>query len=479
VVVRTRRIRVCLVAALLGSLVSCAGSREAALLNPDRPLTVTLWHYYSGNIKETFDRLVAEFNETVGRDKGIVVDAQSPGDVNQLASAVFDAANGSLGSSPLPNLFASYPDNAFRVHQVTPLVDLSQEFTPGELARFRPEFLAEGRFVTDGRLYILPVAKSSENLYVNQEAWRAFAAGAGFTDADLATWEGLARVARRYHEATGKAFFGIDGNANFLLVAARQLGSELYRYSADGTAQFQLTPEVARALWNAAYLPYLRGDYVKTGRFSSDDAKAGTILAYTGSTAGAAYFPKTVALSETDQRPVVPLVLPYPRFAQGRAVAIQQGAGMCITRSDPAHELASALFLKWFTDPERNLKFALSTGYYPVSNEVLEGPRLEEAARHLDREPPAAVLASLAATATMFRDDTLYNSQAFVGSFEARAFLERALLTRWAADHQTLQNEVARGANRATVLARLGSDEACAAWAADLSRQVELILGAK
>ena len=38
-------------------------------LNPDNPVTVVLWHYYNGNIKEKFDVLVSEFNETVGIKK--------------------------------------------------------------------------------------------------------------------------------------------------------------------------------------------------------------------------------------------------------------------------------------------------------------------------------------------------------------------------------------------------------------------------
>ncbi len=65
-------------------------------LNPEEPTTVVVWHYYNGNIKNKFDALITEFNETVGMEKGIVVDAQSQGDVNQLATAVYESANARL-----------------------------------------------------------------------------------------------------------------------------------------------------------------------------------------------------------------------------------------------------------------------------------------------------------------------------------------------------------------------------------------------
>ena len=42
-------------------------------LNPKSPVTITIWHYYNGAQKTSFDELVKEFNETVGREKGIAV----------------------------------------------------------------------------------------------------------------------------------------------------------------------------------------------------------------------------------------------------------------------------------------------------------------------------------------------------------------------------------------------------------------------
>ena len=457
---------------------ACATSSASDPLNPDKPITVTVWHYYNGITKEAFDRLVSEFNETIGLERGIVVDAKSQGDVNQLATAVFDAANGSIGAAPMPEIFASYADNAFRVHQIAPLVSLEQYYSEEELKAYRKEFLEEGQFITDDKYYIVPIAKSSENLYVNKNYWEPFAARQGYTSEDLATWEGLFEVSKTYYEETGKGFFGLDANANYMLAANMQLGSELYKYSQDGTVALNFKKENAKIIWEYFYKPYINGYFVKSGRFSSDDAKTGSVLSYTGSTAGAAYFPAAVNFNENDMVNIEPLVLPYPHFKNGSAVAIQQGAGMCVTKSDKAHEYAAMLFLKWFTAPEQNLKFSVSTGYFPVENEALEEGKMLDLIEK-GEAPLKAIVESIKASHIMFNDFALYNSKPFIGSFEMRTFLDTNLINKINSDLSILNEKVSNGENRKALLDELCSQKSFERWYNDFMNEANLILNKK
>ena len=54
---------------LLSAMVlqGCSGNDHG--LDPDKPITLTLWHYYSGSQKQAFDELVYEFNETQGKNR--------------------------------------------------------------------------------------------------------------------------------------------------------------------------------------------------------------------------------------------------------------------------------------------------------------------------------------------------------------------------------------------------------------------------
>ncbi len=453
----------------------CAGTEEEGLLNPDKPITVTVWHYYNGGAKEAFDNLVTQFNETVGLEKGIVIDAQSQGAVNQLADAVFDAANESIGASPMPHIFASYADNAIRVHQIVPLVPLTSYFSEEELRQYRQEFLEEGRFITDNKYYIVPIAKSSENLYVNRTFWMPFAEKHGYNERNLATWEGIYEVAQAYYNDTGKSFFSIDAGANFIISSSEQLGETLYTYSEDGTAEFEMSDRLKEKVWTYYYKPFIEGYYKKSGRFSSDDAKTGHVLSYTGSTAGAAYFPNVVALSDVESFNIEPLVLPYPYFENQDKVSIQQGAGMCITQSDSSHEYAAALFLKWFTSKDQNLAFAVSTGYFPVMKDSLDETEMIAEAEKREVKN-SAIKESIKASNIMFNDYTLYNSKAFKGSYEMRVLLDTHLLNKIHSDLLEIETLIESGQSYDEIMRLYLSEEAMQTWYSNLKYEADLIL---
>jgi len=467
-IIAKKQISLLLTLVLITALLSSCGSKEAqSPLNPENPVTITIWHYYNGHIKDKFDALVNEFNETVGMEKGIAVDALSLGDVGQLADAVFASANQDMGTDPLPDIFAAYPDNAIRIHQIVGLVSLKNYFSEEELNRYRPEFLEEGCFGAGEELYIMPIAKSFEALFVNENAWRSFADSRGYSDQDIQTWEGLLEISEAYHNETGKSFFSLDANANYMLLASMQLGEELYSYQDDGTAVLNLTEETAEQIWNHYYIPYLKGYFTKSGRFSSDDAKTGKVLAYTGSTAGSAYFPTEVTLSESQVVQADPLVLPYPYFRDGTPFVIQQGAGMCIINSDPAHEYGAAEFLRWFTQPEQNIEFAVSTGYFPVMKEALEAGLLLEALEETDLSNPA-IGQAINTSVDMLENYSLYNNKPFSGSYEMRNLLETHLSEKVRKDLEKLQQEVADGGNREVVIARMSSRDEFTKWFEDL-----------
>ena len=59
-----------------------------SLLSKDDPTTITIWHYYNGVQLISFDEAVEEFNNTVGLDKGIIVEAYSKNSVSELADSV-------------------------------------------------------------------------------------------------------------------------------------------------------------------------------------------------------------------------------------------------------------------------------------------------------------------------------------------------------------------------------------------------------
>lgn len=64
--------------------------------------------------------------------------------------------------------------------------------------------------------------------------------------------------------------------------------------------------------------------------------------------------------------------LPCPVFADGKELVMQRGAGICTVKSTPEREQACMTFLKWLTDPQKNVEFVTRLGYMPVKQESFD-----------------------------------------------------------------------------------------------------------
>ena len=56
------------------------GCKNETLLSADEPVTLTMWHVYGEQADSPMNRLIDQFNETVGKEKGIIIGWQREGD---------------------------------------------------------------------------------------------------------------------------------------------------------------------------------------------------------------------------------------------------------------------------------------------------------------------------------------------------------------------------------------------------------------
>lgn len=447
-------------------------NKHEKLLDPDEPVTLEIWHYYNGPQQLAFDELVQEFNETLGREQGIVVQAYNQGNVNDLIGKVLDAANKKPGASEIPDIFAAYADTAYQVDQLGLVASLDQYLTEEELAEYREEYIEEGRFDQEGNLKIFPTAKSTEILMLNKTDWEPFAQAAGVTADDLATFEGITAVAQKYYDWTdsqtpepndGKAFFGRDAMANYMLIGCRQLGVELLDVE-NGEITFNTDEKALRRLWDNYYIPYINGYFTAVGKFRSDDAKTGSLIALIGSTSGAAYFPTIVTTSDTESYPIESLSLPTPVFEGGVPFAVQQGAGMVVSKSNETTEYAATVFLKWFTDSQRNIEFSVGSGYLPVKAAANNLAMFQAAMESNPESMTPSLEEALPVALEIVQKNTLYTSKAFAGGTAARAVLENSMQDQAAQDAAAVRQALAAGKSREEATAPFTSDEHFQQW---------------
>jgi multiple sugar transport system substrate-binding protein len=343
-------------------------------INPKNPVTLTLWHNYGGQMKNTMDEMVDEFNETIGEEKGIIISVTSISGSATLHEKLTMAANGDPGAPPLPDITTAYPKTALILAEKGLLCDLEQQFTPDELSAYIPRFLEEGRLMGN-KLYVFPTAKSTEVLFINTTMFNRFAKDTGAKLEDLETFEGIIKTAALYYDWTdsqtpeiqndGKMFYMPDSLFNFTQIGYEQLGANFIK---DGKINFSF-PQFSK-IWECFYEPAILGHVAIFDGYASDLAKTGDIVCSTGSTAGVLFFSPTVTYSDNTSEYAELTILPYPVFEGGKKVAIQRGGGMCVIKSTKNKEYLAGIFLKWFTSPENNFHFVSSTGYLPVTEEA-------------------------------------------------------------------------------------------------------------
>lgn len=454
---------------------SSAGSSSkttSVKLNPDKPVSITVWHYYNGAQQARFDSLIDEFNASVGKQMGIYVEGYSHGSVSDLEKAVTSSMNGEVGSGDFPDIFSSYVDTAYSVQQNGMLADLTQYYSKDELSKYVDSYVQEGYFNNDGALYLAPVAKSTEIMMINKTDWEPFAQATGSKLEELSTLEGVVKVAERYYNWTdeqtpdipddGKAFYGRDSMSNYFVIGMRQMGKEIFEVN-DGVVTINTDKSLMRRLWDNYYVPYMKGYVGAYGKFRSDDVKTGDILAYTGSTSSTLYFPDVVE-GDDSTYPIDFEVLNAPIMENGENYKVQQGAGMAVAKSDTEHEYASCVFLKWFTQKENNLRFVSDSGYMPVEKEANNIEALDEVIKANNIDINKKAYECLKKTMSDFNNTKFYTTKNFEKGYSARKVLDYNLSGRASKDKEALDNAVASGAVRSEELNKYITDDNFDQW---------------
>lgn len=460
---------------LIFIIVGCQGKKED-ILDKDNPTTISIWHYYNGAQQEAFNKLVTEFNETVGKEKGIVVESASQGTVSDLEENVMNSINGKAGADEIPNIFAAYGDTAYQVDKLDYAVDLTKYFTEKELDKYVDGYIEEGRFLGDGSLKIFPIAKSTEILMLNQTDWDIFANETGAVIDELQTIEGVTKVAKQYYEWTdaktaapndGKAFFGRDANANYMIIGYHQLANEMFEVE-KGQVKLNFERDVVKKLWDNYFIPYINGYFNASGRFRSDDMKTGNIIACVGSSSSATYLPKEVILNDEDSYPIEIAMMPSPKFANGADYAVQQGAGMVVTKSNDKEQLASIEFLKWFTQDEQNIQFAMSSSYLPVTKNANNIEKISE-----NIELKGNVKKSLISSLETTKDNKMYTTKAFEKGTTARSIMENSMSALAKEVREQVIANLNAGMSLQEATASFTSDEYFDTWYNQVKSQLE------
>lgn len=346
------------------SAVCLSGCTDKTKPDADNPVTLTMWHVYGSQTKSPLNDAINEFNDTVGRENGVTVNVVSVTSSSAIDKALFASANGEPGAEDLPDLFTAYPRVAEIVGE-DKLLSWNNYFSVEELSAFRDEFISEGYF--GDKLLMLPVAKSSEGLFLNKTLFDRFSAETGISTDTLKTFDGFFETANLYYDwSDGQNFTQINDYYNYSYIGMKAYGGEFIK---DG--KLNLNDDAFEKVWYPLSKAAIYGGICIDDGYAASRWKTVEIISNIGSTADILYQPEMVFYPDNTTENITSVSLPYPLFTADNPAAVHRGGGLFAVKSDDERKNYGAyIFAKWLTEKENNLNFVTSAGYLPVTDEA-------------------------------------------------------------------------------------------------------------
>jgi len=351
---------ICILLALL-LLFGTVGCSKSKLLSPKDPVTLTMWHVYGEQADSPMNRLIQEFNETVGLQEGVLINVTALSNSSNIGPMLREAYANAPGAPEMPDLFFCHTNNAQELGAEA-LLDWSELFSEEELSEYVDDFVEEG--MLEDRLVVFPVSKSTHMLFINGTQFARFSQDTGIGYEDLATWEGFFAAAEAFYDwSGGKTFCAFDYLLRSVELNAMSLGDTTYM-TQEGWYDF------SDPAWKDSWMLFARaltkGHIMVSDLYSNTQVMTGEVIAGMGSSAAILYYNDTVTYPDNTSEPTDLQVLPMPKPAQGQALTTQAGVGLCALKTTDQKAEAAALFARWLTQEERNLNFVTDTGYMPV-----------------------------------------------------------------------------------------------------------------
>lgn len=362
-----KKLRILLLYAMVLSLLLTvlSGCGQKTLLDPDAPVTLTMWHVYGEQADSPMNRLIEEFNRTVGREKGIIINVSLLSSTAQIGEKLLAAQREEAGSVAMPDLFFCHNNNAMELGADN-LLNWQEVFSKAELADYVPSFVEDG--MVEGQLSVFPISKSTHLLFIAGTQFDRFSAETGVTYDDLATWEGFFDAAETYYTwSGGKPFCALDYPIRMVELYALEKGATAL-YTEEGWYDFD--EPLLREGWEVLADALVKGHVIVSDLYSNTQVMTGEVMCGLGSSASILYYNDTVTYPDNTSEPMDLQVLPPPTAADTDPLVTQAGVGLCAYKTTEQKAEAAAVFARWLTEGERNLAFCVETGYMPVSKDA-------------------------------------------------------------------------------------------------------------
>lgn len=328
-------------------------------------ITITFWHTYGQGKSDLLDEMIADFEVQY---PNIVVESESQGNYTDLLSKTKKALGSSGGVKP--DVVVGYPDHFAEYMDLGGIIPLDKFIEHDDwgvdLADYQPSYVAENAQYAEG-MYSMPYSKSTEMMVYNKTNFDAL--GITFDENEVITWEYLETIASQV-VGTGdnqcKYLINYDSASNLFINSSRQWDAGYTNQAGEVLVDNDQTKAMLTYYQGLMEEDILALPMQWEQNYGSANFLLGDVCMTVGSTAGLTYNNPADRLDAADQFEIG--ILPIPQFEGKTQSAMQQGPNIAVMESaDDLERLASWLLIKHLTNTENTAKWAIDTGYLPVT----------------------------------------------------------------------------------------------------------------
>ena len=338
-------------------------------------VTIHFWHTQSRNNQTVLNGLVDEFNKS---HPGITVIADFKNNYDDLLKAVQTAGAGGA----LPDLTVGYENwlpGLVKSDLVVPFDDFTKGpdgFSDAELKDIFPSFISTNIYPNlGGKMWSFPFTKSMPMLYYNMDLLKA----AGI-DKPPATWDEFVADSKAVAKPD-QGIYGYEfepGTSEFIASVYSLGGTIMNADQSSFTFNNPAAQKFLQMLVDGTKARYFLATQPNKFQYEIDFAnkKAAFII---GSSTGVSYiksyYPKGQPNYDFNWTSTV-----IPHGADvSTPVTTLYGGNILLYKTTPEREKAAWAFVKWFTQAAQNARWAVASGYLPLTKSAADQQVLKDA----------------------------------------------------------------------------------------------------
>ncbi|MDG0794840.1 ABC transporter substrate-binding protein [Cohnella ginsengisoli] len=334
---------------------------ELAKLDPANPTKVTFYSYSLAypTMKPGMEQLIKEFNDTVGKEKGVVVEGVADTTMQQYKADISAGKEVDIVQHPFGTLDASRLSLGFKAYEdVFPKAELD-----AHLQGISPNALELGKI--DGKMYGLAFTFSTPIVFINGKLFEA----AGLDPAKPPkTWAEIKEASLKIKAATGKDGFGLTPT-NGWITEGLILSNGGTVLSKDRKSAEFASPESVEAIetWKDLYQNGASAPGTETELV--EQFMAGNLGMYASSTSLYSGIKKA---SEAGGWKVYGAGM--PQFGDKPAVPVNSGSVLAIRSDTPEKSAAIWEFIRFVTGDRGYTIITSQIGYLPLRTALADDP---------------------------------------------------------------------------------------------------------